>query len=116
GEAHKVAILSVTEGEDKPLKYPDMFAAADVMLLNKIDLLPYLDFKVPLAIEYARRINPHIKVILTSAVSGEGLEEWLEWIEAGLKQAAGQKEREVDALKRRVAELEAALSAVKREV
>ncbi len=110
GEAHKVAILSVTEGEDKPLKYPDMFAAADVMLLNKIDLLPYLDFKVPLAIEYARRVNPNIQVILTSAVSGEGLEEWLAWVEAGLKRAAGQKEREVDALKRRVAELEAALA------
>ena len=83
GEAHKVAILSVTEGEDKPLKYPDMFAAADVMLLNKVDLLPYLDFKVPLAIEYARRVNPHIKVILTSAVSDEGMEEWLAWIDAG---------------------------------
>ena len=109
GEAHKVAILSTTEGEDKPLKYPDMFAAADVMLLNKVDLLPYLNFNVPLCIEYARRINPYIRVILTSAVSDEGLGEWQEWIEAGLKQAAGQKEREVDALKRRIAELEAAL-------
>ena len=55
GEAHKVAILSVTEGEDKPLKYPDMFAAAELMLLNKVDLLPYLNFNVPLCIEYARR-------------------------------------------------------------
>jgi hydrogenase nickel incorporation protein HypB len=110
GEAHKVAILSVTEGEDKPLKYPDMFAAADIMLLNKVDLLPYLDFKVPLAIEYARRINPNIKVILTSAVSGEGLKEWLEWIEAGMQQAAAQQQREVDALKRQIAELQAALA------
>ena len=88
GEAHRVAILSVTEGEDKPLKYPDMFAAANVMLLNKIDLLPYLNFNVALAIEYARRVNPNIRVILTSAVSDEGMGEWQEWLEAGMKQAA----------------------------
>lgn len=110
GEAHKVAILSVTEGEDKPLKYPDMFAAAEVMLLNKIDLLPYLSFNVPLAIEYARRVNPYIRVILISAVSDEGMGEWQEWLEDGLKQAATRKVNEVDALKRRVAELEAALA------
>jgi hydrogenase nickel incorporation protein HypB len=115
GEAHKVAILSVTEGEDKPLKYPDMFAAAEVMLLNKIDLLPYLSFNVPLAIEYARRVNPYIRVILTSAVSDEGMGEWQEWLEAGMKQAAAQKTNEVDALKRRVAELEAALKNVRGE-
>ena len=111
GEAHKVAILSVTEGEDKPLKYPDMFAAAEVMLLNKVDLLPYLNFNVPLAIEYARRVNPYIRVILTSAVSDEGMGEWQEWIEAGMKQAAEQKEGEVDTLKRKLAELEARLAA-----
>ena len=81
GEAHKVAILSVTEGEDKPLKYPDMFAAADLMLLNKSDLLPHLDFDVVLAIEYARRVNPGIRVIITSARSGEGMEEWLAWLD-----------------------------------
>ena len=115
GEAHKVAILSVTEGEDKPLKYPDMFAAAEVMLLNKVDLLPYLSFNVPLAIEYARRVNPYIRVILTSAVSGEGMEEWQEWLEAGLRQAAARKANEVDTLKRRVAELEAALENVRSE-
>ncbi len=84
GEAHKVAILSVTEGEDKPLKYPDMFAAAGLMLLNKADLLPHLDFNAPLAIEYARRINPGIRVIVTSARSGEGMEEWLGWLEERL--------------------------------
>lgn len=110
GEAHKVAILSVTEGEDKPLKYPDMFAAAEVMLLNKVDLLPYLNFNVPLCIEYARRINPYIRVILTSAVSDEGMGEWQEWLAAGMKQAVERKANEVDALKRRVAELEAALA------
>lgn len=84
GEAHKVAILSVTEGEDKPLKYPDMFRAADVMLLNKCDLLPYLEFDANLAIENARRVNPNILVIRISAASGEGMDEWLGWIKAGL--------------------------------
>ena len=83
GEAHKVAILSVTEGEDKPIKYPDMFAAASLMLLNKCDLLPYLTFDVDQAIEYARRVNPRIEVIRTSATGGEGMEEWLAWITRG---------------------------------
>ena len=82
GEAHKVAILSVTEGEDKPLKYPDMFHAADLMLLNKIDLLPYLTFDVDKCIEAARRVNPRIKVIQLSATSGEGMDEWYAWIKA----------------------------------
>jgi hydrogenase nickel incorporation protein HypB len=92
GEAHKVAILSVTEGEDKPLKYPDMFAAAGLMLLNKADLLPHLDFNVSLAIEYARRINPGIRVIVTSARSGEGMEEWLGWLEERLSAVALKQE------------------------
>jgi len=82
GEAHKVAILSVTEGEDKPIKYPDMFHAADLMLLNKIDLLPYLQFDVDKCIEYARRVNPGIKVLLLSATSGEGMKAWYQWIKA----------------------------------
>ncbi|MDO6565122.1 hydrogenase nickel incorporation protein HypB [Amphritea sp. 1_MG-2023] len=81
GEAHKVAILSVTEGEDKPLKYPDMFYAADLMLLNKVDLLPYLDFDVAQCITAAKRVNPKIQVIQISARSGEGMPEWLNWIE-----------------------------------
>ncbi|HRP98695.1 MAG TPA: GTP-binding protein, partial [Rhodocyclaceae bacterium] len=76
-------ILSVTEGEDKPLKYPDMFAAADLMLLNKIDLLPYLSFDVARAIDYARRVNPRLEVICCSATSGEGMAEWLAWIARG---------------------------------
>ena len=84
GEAHKVAILSVTEGEDKPLKYPDMFAAADLMLLNKVDLLPHLTFDVERAIAYARRVNPAIEVIRTSSTSGEGIAEWLAWLERGM--------------------------------
>ncbi len=82
GEAHKVAILSVTEGEDKPLKYPDMFAAADLVLLNKVDLLPHLDFDVEAAAANARKVNPAIEVLQVSARSGEGLAEWLAWIAA----------------------------------
>ena len=81
GEAHKVAILSITEGEDKPLKYPDMFQAADLMLLNKIDLLPYLNFDVEKCVEYARKVNPQIQVLTVSATSGEGMEQWYQWIE-----------------------------------
>lgn len=81
GEAHKVAILSVTEGEDKPLKYPDMFHAADLMILNKTDLLPYLDFDVERCIDYARQVNPDIKVLQLSARSGEGMDGWIEWLE-----------------------------------
>ena len=80
GEAHKVAILSVTEGEDKPVKYPDLFHVADMMLLNKIDLLPYVQFDVDKCIEYARRVNPGIKVLQVSATSGEGMESWYRWI------------------------------------
>ncbi len=80
GEAHKVAILSVTEGEDKPLKYPDMFHAADLMLLNKTDLLPYLDFDVAACVAYARQVNPRIEVIQLSARSGEGMADWLDWL------------------------------------
>ncbi len=80
GEAHKVAILSITEGEDKPIKYPDMFHAADLLLLNKIDLLPYLEFDVEKCISYARRINPGIQILQISATSGEGMEDWYQWI------------------------------------
>ena len=82
GEAHKVVILSVTEGEDKPIKYPDMFHAADLMLLNKTDLLPHLDFDVARCIEYARRVNPRIKVLQVSARSGEGMDAWYQWLRA----------------------------------
>jgi len=87
GEAHKVVILSVTEGEDKPLKYPDMFHAADIMLLNKCDLLPYLSFDVSCAIDYARRINPALQVIQISATQGSGLQQWIDWLKSGHQQA-----------------------------
>ena len=87
GEAHKVVVLSVTEGEDKPIKYPDMFRAASVMLLNKIDLLPYLTYDVDAAIGYARRVNPRIRVIQVSATTGAGMDEWLQFLRDGAKVA-----------------------------
>jgi hydrogenase nickel incorporation protein HypB len=80
GEDAKVVILSVTEGEDKPLKYPDMFAAASLLLLNKVDLLPHLRFDVVQCIDYARRINPGIRVLLVSAQTGQGMDAWLDWV------------------------------------
>ncbi|WP_455383924.1 hydrogenase nickel incorporation protein HypB [Acidihalobacter prosperus] len=106
GEAHKVVILSATEGDDKPLKYPDMFHAADLMLLNKTDLLPYVDFDVERCIEYVRRINPDIRIIQLSARSGEGLDDWLAWIE----------EERAAALRGRLAALEAEMAALKAEL
>lgn len=111
GEHHKVAILSVTEGEDKPLKYPDMFRAADVMLLNKCDLLPYLEFDADLAEANARRVNPDLTVFRVSATSGDGLSAWLDWIEAGLEAQRAKRSETVDALKARIAELERQLAA-----
>ena len=83
GEAHKVVVLSVTEGEDKPLKYPDIFRRASLMLLNKIDLLPYLEFDVERCVVNAQRTNPDIGIIGVSAVTGEGIPAWLAWLEQG---------------------------------
>jgi hydrogenase nickel incorporation protein HypB len=80
GEAHKVAILSVTEGEDKPLKYPDMFRAADIMIINKVDLLPYLRFDIDKCEENARKVNPNIRIFRTSATTKEGLDQWIKWL------------------------------------
>ena len=131
GEAAKVAILSVTEGEDKPLKYPDMFAAASLMVLNKIDLLPHLHFDVQRCIQAARRVNPAIEVIQLSATSGAGMDDWLHWLEHAMspvdahdhhhhhhhhhhEPASPARSEGPDteaALRRRVAELEAALAA-----
>ncbi|MFM0129620.1 hydrogenase nickel incorporation protein HypB [Paraburkholderia sediminicola] len=82
GEGAKVLILSVTEGEDKPIKYPHMFRACSLLLLNKIDLLPYLRFDVEKCIGYARRVNPGIEILQVSAQSGEGMEAWYAWVHA----------------------------------
>ena len=111
GEAHKVAILSVTEGEDKPLKYPDMFRAAALLLINKIDLLPYVSFKLEQAMEYAMRVNPTLRILCLSATTGEGFDAWLAWLEAGCAAQQGQKQATVATLKQRIAELEAQLLA-----
>ncbi|CAM4035664.1 hydrogenase nickel incorporation protein HypB [Roseateles saccharophilus] len=105
GEAAKVVVLSVTEGEDKPLKYPDMFAAAELMLLNKVDLLPHLRFDVQRCIAAARQVNPALQVIQLSATSGEGMDEWLAWL---LERAAPDQGQA--ALRARVAALEAELA------
>jgi hydrogenase nickel incorporation protein HypB len=80
GENLKVVILSVTEGEDKPIKYPHMFRASEVMILTKIDLLPYVQFDVQKCIEYAQQVNPHIQIFQVSALTGTGLENWYEWL------------------------------------
>jgi hydrogenase nickel incorporation protein HypB len=80
GEHAKVAILSVAEGEDKPIKYPHMFRASDVMILTKIDLLPYVSFDVDRCLEYARQVNPHIQTFQVSATAGTGLDRWYDWL------------------------------------
>lgn len=85
GEYAKVVILSVTEGADKPLKYPHMFKASRLMLVNKIDLLPYVDFDVQQCIEYARQINPDIEVIEVSATQGQGMQEWFSWLKNAMR-------------------------------
>jgi hydrogenase nickel incorporation protein HypB len=88
GEAHKVVILSVTEGEDKPLKYPDMFRAAGLLLVSKVDLAPHVDFDVAKAVAYARRVRPGLEVIEVSARTGAGFDRWLAWLQRGLAAAA----------------------------
>jgi hydrogenase nickel incorporation protein HypB len=80
GEDAKIVVLSVTEGEDKPLKYPGIFRKAELMVLNKVDLLPYVPFDPQLARENARRIHPDIEIIETSCTTGAGLKQWLAWI------------------------------------
>jgi hydrogenase nickel incorporation protein HypB len=88
GEAQKIAILSVAEGDNKPLKYPDMFAAANTMILSKTDLLPHVDFDVDRCIEYARSINPDIAVLQLSARTGDGMAGWIDWLLGSAERAA----------------------------
>jgi hydrogenase nickel incorporation protein HypB len=80
GEKERVVIISVTEGEDKPLKYPDMFYSSTVCVINKIDLLPYVPFNIEKAREYILRINPKLKIIEVSCTTGEGLPQWYSWL------------------------------------
>ena len=87
GETAKVVVFSVTEGEDKPLKYPKMFRHARYAILNKIDLLPHLDFDVERAIGYARDVNPNLEIILTSAQTGEGMNDWYDFLRSHVARA-----------------------------
>lgn len=80
GEARRVVIVSVTEGEDKPLKYPAMFASADLVLITKVDLLPHLDLDLPLLVRNLDRVSPGLRHLLVSARTGEGLDAWCAWI------------------------------------
>lgn len=80
GEAHKVVIISVTEGDDKPHKYPTMFSVSDLCIINKVDLLPYVDFDVEKCKEYAKQVNPNIEFIEVSATKGDGMQAWTDWL------------------------------------
>jgi hydrogenase nickel incorporation protein HypB len=80
GENSRIVLISVTEGDDKPIKYPDMFQSADICVINKIDLLPYVNFNVDKAKEYAMRVNHHLKFFEVSATTGEGMESWYRWL------------------------------------
>ena len=82
GEQTKVVVISVTEGDDKPLKYPHMFGAAGLALINKTDLLPYVDFDLDVCTGHARSINPHLEILPLSATTGEGVDAWYAWIDA----------------------------------
>jgi hydrogenase nickel incorporation protein HypB len=84
GEKERVVIMSVTEGEDKPLKYPDMFHSSTVCIINKTDLLPYVPFNIEIAKENALKINHHLKIIELSCTTGEGLSEWYDWLKSKL--------------------------------
>ena len=113
GESAKVAILSVTEGEDKPLKYPDMFAASQLMILNKVDLLPHVKFDVARCIELARRVNPTIEILQLSATTGEGMDAWLHWLDHAVgahHHHSGAPAADEAALRARVRQLEAELA------
>jgi hydrogenase nickel incorporation protein HypB len=86
GEAEKVVIMSVTEGEDKPLKYPHMFRAAGVMLINKIDLTPYVEFDVERCSQFARQVNPDLEIMRVSARTKDGLDPWYRWLRARIEE------------------------------
>lgn len=89
GESAKVAILSLPEGEDKPVKYPHMFRAARLLLINKIDLLPHLDFDLDRCVGLARQVNPEIEILLVSASTGEGLSAWYAWVATAARRVRG---------------------------
>ncbi len=98
GENSKVVVISVTEGADKPLKYPHMFAAAGLVIVNKIDLLPYVDFDLEKCCSYARSVNPGVNILPVSATTGEGVQAWYDWIgsQASASANADMSRRSVD--------------------
>lgn len=85
GESKRVVVISVTEGEDKPIKYPNMFHSSNICIINKIDLLPYVDFDIKKAKEYALQVNHHLEFFELSVKTGEGMEKWYEWLKKQLK-------------------------------
>ena len=91
GEAAKVVVLSVTEGEDKPLKYPAIFFKSELCVINKVDLLPYVPFEIGEAVENARRIHPGMEIVKVSCLTGNGLHEWLTWLEQRKRAAKAAK-------------------------
>ena len=91
GEAAKVVVLSVTEGEDKPLKYPAIFFKSELCVINKVDLLPYVPFEIGEAVENARRIHPGMEIVKVSCLTGNGLHEWLRWLEQRKRAAQATK-------------------------
>ncbi|MBS1545662.1 MAG: hydrogenase nickel incorporation protein HypB [Bacteroidetes bacterium] len=92
GEQARVAIISVTEGDDKPLKYPDMFESSQLCIINKIDLLPYVNFSVEKTKEYARKVNPRLSFIELSATRGDGMGKWYEWLKNEYEAIGSRKE------------------------
>ena len=98
GERSKVVVISVTEGADKPLKYPHMFAAAGLVIINKIDLLPYVDFDLERCCGFAASVNPHVNILPMSATTGEGVHAWYDWIasQAGASAKADMSQVSVD--------------------
>jgi len=91
GEAAKIVMLSVTEGEDKPLKYPSIFAKSELLILNKIDLLPYVSFDIAKAREYARQTHPGMEILEVSCTTGQGLDLWTQWLEKRRKAVTSDK-------------------------
>ncbi|MFZ1530272.1 MAG: hydrogenase nickel incorporation protein HypB [Ferruginibacter sp.] len=86
GETKRVVVMSVTEGEDKPVKYPDMFHSSQLCIINKIDLLPYVPFNIEKANAFAKQVNPQLEIIELSCTSGQGVEQWYEWLKLNLAQ------------------------------
>jgi hydrogenase nickel incorporation protein HypB len=85
GESKRVVIISVTEGEDKPIKYPDMFHTSDICIINKVDLLPYINVNVEKLKNYALQVNPNLQFFEVSATTGEGMEKWYSWLQTNIK-------------------------------